>query len=441
MNVGLKINSIVKRIINNEYVYSVFAKVLGVALGLVYSVLYSRYLGASFRGEASIITSYASLASIVMCFGIYQAYPYYRKSYEGSPKEIYLEYINKSLGISILYMMLSFFLVIIFPLTVDKKVSLVIVPLMTGTKLLNYVVLIEHPKIRNSASVALFLVDIALVGCFTFFTDVNLFFCYALLIIKEVIYFFIAIVNLHVPPKDIRPTLKGLWPYFKYGFIPMLTVVFMEINYKIDVIMLKGRVSNADIGVYSLGVQLAERLWLIPDALKDILLSKLTKGKDAEEVAKITRISLFVMIICIGLIVVLGKIFIRILFGAEYDNAYGIMLIMLVSVIAMVFYKMIFAYNVVHGKRVINLVILGIAAILNIAINAFLIPQMGTIGAAVASLISYSACGVVFLLYFILCTDIKLPKMLFVTKSDIKQLASIIGISIGGETDGNAQKG
>ena len=206
----------------------------------------------------------------------------------------------------------------------------------------------------------------------------------------------------------------------------MITVILMEINYKVDVLMLDGQVPTADIGVYSLGVQLAERLWLIPDALKDILLSKLTKGKGPDEVARITRISLAAMVACIILAILFGRFFIRLLFGAEYSGAYEIMLVILASVISMVFYKMVYSFNVANGHRVVNMVILGIAAIANVAINYMLIPSMGTMGAAVASLISYFVCGIAFLIYFVRKTNVSIFSMLFINRTDVKQLIGLV---------------
>ena len=64
----------------------------------------------------------------------------------------------------------------------------------------------------------------------------------------------------------------------------------MTLNYRIDILMLDDifHISTAEIGVYSVGVALAEKIWLIPDATKDILMSKLSNGSNSEEVAKVT---------------------------------------------------------------------------------------------------------------------------------------------------------
>ncbi|MCQ2480266.1 MAG: polysaccharide biosynthesis C-terminal domain-containing protein, partial [Clostridia bacterium] len=236
-----------------------------------------------------------------------------------------------------------------------------------------------------------------------------------------------AIANLRVPIYKIRPTLKQSWKYIRYGILPMITLILMEVNYKVDVIMLERMgIVKAEIGVYSLGVMLAQKLWMIPDALKDILTSKLAAGKKEEEVSKITRISLWVTLLCVIAMFILGKPLIRIVFGAEYNGAYNVFVNISLGVLGMVFYKMIYAYNVVNGHKNINFVLLAIAAAANVVLNYFLIQSMGINGAAIASTVSYCICGFSFLCYFVKKTDQPLSKLLLVTKSDFKELKGFI---------------
>ncbi len=415
-----------KNIINNEYIFSVVAKVVGVVTGLIYTILYRRYFGTELTGEGAVILNQGTMISLILCLGIYQAYPYFRKMGQKTPEVLYQEYIDRVMGLFLVYAGICALLYFFAPLNQDLRTAFVLVPLMVAIKELNYVVLIERPKLRNTASILLNLADIVLVLILFIavkpsFTMICLF-----LILKEGIYFIIAFQNLKVPVWKLRPTLKGIGPYIRFGIIPMITVILMEVNYKVDVLMLDGKVAKAEIGVYSLGVQLAERLWLIPDALKDILLSKLAKGKGAEEAARVTRISLALMVVCVLVAVALGRPFINLLFGTAYSGAYEIMLVILASVISMVFYKMIYSYNVANGKRVVNMVILGVAAALNVLLNWILIPPMGIYGAAVASLASYTICGAAFLIYFQRETGIPYKDILFVRKQDWTMLRKIV---------------
>ena len=414
----------ISKLTDNAYIYSVIAKVISIMIGLVHSVIYSRYLGAELRGEASIIMNYAGLISLVLCFGVYQAYPYFKKK---TDKDIYREYINYVFGLFILYIIISAAIIFCLDLQTDVIVLIILIPLLMGTKQLNYVVLIENPKLRNTASIRLDLFDIVFLAVLMVFTTADYFLCITFLIVKNLVYFVIAVSNLKVKLGTIRPSLQGISPYIKYGLVTMLSVILMEINYKVDVLILKYfNIEMAQIGIYSLGVMLANRLWMIPDALKDILLSNLAKGKSKEEVAKVTRISFFVVILFIGTAMIFGKPVIWLLYGAEFSGAYLVTMVLSAGILGMVFYKMVYSYNIVNGHKNVNLALLGIAAALNVFLNIVLIPLYGILGAAAASFVSYIVCGVSFLAYF--CRKSKTPvfEMLIIKQEDIKMMLKYI---------------
>ena len=417
-------NEFLKKVTDNAYSFSIIAKILSIATGFVYSVLYSRYLGAELRGTASVINNYAEMIMLVLCFGIYQAYPYY-KNKTGEAR--YNEFIDKVFGLFFLYSAIVCMLIAAVRPAINVCVISILIPLQMAIRQLNYVVLIENPKLRNLAQIWLDLFDVAFLAVLMLFTTANYLYCVAFLIIKNIVFFVIAVANLKIPVLSIRPTLKGIMPYIKYGFVPMITIILMEVNYKVDVLMLERLgISNADIGVYSLGVMLAQKLWMIPDALKDILTSKLAGGKTKDEVCKVTRISFCVTVISVIGMVMLGKPFILLLFGKEYSGAYLVLLVIVLGVLGMVFYKMIYAFNVVNGRKNINFLLLAIAAAANIVLNFALIPVWGIMGAAFASMVSYCVCGIGFLMDFTRHTHMPVSKLIWVEKKDIQQLMRYI---------------
>lgn len=418
-----------KRIINNVYVFSLISKVFGVVSGFAYSILLSRYLGASLRGEVSIIQNYVSLVAVILCLGIYQAYPYYKKRAKQSDKRaLYLEFINLSFALFAIYFIISLALLSSTHLSWTIKMAVFLVSFEFLIKQLNFFVLINEPKLRNIASMALNIFDVIFVTVLLLFTEADYLYATIFLIAKELFYLYLAISNLHISYKEIKPNIpKETVEYVKFGILPMITTLMLTINYKLDVIMLQAfHISMEDIGVYSLGVLLAEKIWLVPDALKDILLSRLAMGKKEKEVAQVARISALVTFVCIIGIVLCGKSLIAFAYGKEYVNAYPITVIILFGVLAMVYYKMVYSYNVINKKQTLNFVLLAVSACCNIIMNAILIPIMGDTGAGIASLISYVLCGTMFVITFCKDTGIKIDKMVLVQREDIEMLLELI---------------
>ena len=83
-----------------------------------------------------------------------------------------------------------------------------------------------------------------------------------------------------------------------------------------------------------------------------------------------------------------------------------------------IFYKMVYSRNISNGKRVINLIFLGASAMVNFIGNLFLIPIYGIWGAAIMSVVSYSLCGISFLIYFQHVSKIPYSKILLIQKED-----------------------
>ena len=206
----------------------------------------------------------------------------------------------------------------------------------------------------------------------------------------------------------------------------MLSLLMATLNYRVDVIMLNGRVPDAAIGVYSIGVTVAERVWMIPDAMKGVMLSNLTKGKDANETAFVIRLCNTGCLILILGIIALGRPFITWVFGAEYQGAYQITLLLLLGVFSMIYYKAIANYNIAMGKQTISFVLLSVSVLSNIIANFILIPVWGIYGAGIASVISYTVCGILFVITFCRDTKIEFMNMLLIRRSDLAKAKNML---------------
>ena len=426
MNGSLIMKQFFKKITNNAYSFSVVTKVLSVLIGFAYTVVYTRYLGRELRGTASVINNYVELATLFLCLGMHQAYPYFKKKTGVGP---YHEYINNILAAVLAYggaaaAAAAFFWV---RHAVSACVIAVLIPLSIAVRELNYVVMIENPKVRNATQIGLEVFDILFLLALFLLTKANYFYCVLFLLVRGAASFVLAVQNLRVPLNTLRPTFHGIGKYVAYGFLPMLTLVLMEINYKVDILMLEWMgVTKADIGVYSLGVMLGQKLWLISDALRDILTSKLAGGRSKEEVCRITRLGFGVTFLFVLGMAVIGRPLIGFVYGAEFRGAYTVFLNISLGVLGMVFYKMIYSYNVVHGHKKTNFILLLLAAMVNIVLNYFFIQRWSINGAAIASTVSYTVCGLSFLIFFVHETKSSPRDLLFFKKQDVTELIHFI---------------
>lgn len=409
---------LVKNIVDQDYLFSIISRVFGIGIAMVYSVFFNRYLGIELKGDAAIISNYIGLISPFVCLGMYQAYPYYKKK---NGDEFY-PFVNNMTSLYSILLVLISGVALILALLNNFMVACVLIPIQAYVRHINYVVMIENPKRRSFSSMLINLAELFVIVGFFFFTEANYHNMIAILVIQNVIILIISYQNLKVDIKQLKFTLSKVFKYAKFGIVPMFTLILMTINYRIDVMMLDyfDNVTKADIGIYSVGVALAEKMWLLPDAMKDILLSRLSKNGDNNEVAKTIRIGLAVTFLMVIFVAAFGKAFVYILYGEDFVGAEIITLIMAIGILGMIFYKMVYSYNIANGNRISSLVFLGVAAVINLVGNYLSIPYGGIYAAAFCSVVSYTVCGLCFLIYFRKKTNISVMNMLFIRKNDIK---------------------
>ena len=246
----------------------------------------------------------------------------------------------------------------------------------------------------------------------------------SLLLIKDVVCMAINLYTLKPRLLLDKQTWKLAPQLVKFGILPMIALLMTTLNYRIDVLMLRGyeSVSLAMIGAYSIGISLSEKIALFPDALMGILASKLSKGADEREVAKVCRVSFLVSTLLCICVVVFGKLAIKILYGVEYMVAYSIICITAVGCLFIGYYKLIAQYNIIQAKQIRNVILLSISVLTNVICNLIFIPQYGIDGAAIGSCVGHMLCGLATMAWFSKKANVSLPKLFAVQKEDISYL-------------------
>lgn len=414
-----------KNIIKNQYIYSIVTKILIVGIGFLNSVLIARYFGAELKGVTATILNYSNIFSIIILFGLNEAYPFFKK--ECDDENFLNKYMSNVLFVYLIYTLIAFIILLFLKFEISIVVLITITIFQGYSVVVNYVALVEHPNRRNSAITMINIIDIILLILLYSFVPVNFIIasCISTFVyFAESLYFTFDVsfkFNLNLV------SLKFLKKIYCFGFFPMIALLLTTLNYRIDILMLGkySYISYSAIGIYSIGVSLAEKVFLIPNAIKEILLSKLSNGKDENEVIRVIKICWPIcLVFTIGLIV-FGKPFINLFYGSEYADSYLIVVTSVLGTIFMMFFKMISTYYIVQGKQKQTTVLLSISVLINIIVNALLIPIIGTLGAAIASDISYFICACLFIISFSKYSNTRIKDIIFFNKNDIKKINNI----------------
>lgn len=416
----------IKMILKNEYIYSIITRCIVITISLVQSILCARYLGASLKGTSTYISSIASIGSIVVTFGMHQAYPYFRKKY--GKEKIYRDYMSLIVLLYVIYLAIAIMLSAMLFKTPEVRAAIIMTPIMGYANVVGYVCLIENPNKRNSWWTIITVIDVLFVAILFLFTKSSFFWAVAILIFADAIKAIVYTVELKVKPRYHLGMGKLLKDLFTYGFFPMLALLMTTLNYRIDVLMLKNYsyISAAEIGVYSIGISFAEKIVLIPDTLAGILASKLARGAKNEEVARICRLCFWATCFVCIVFLVFGGWFIPFLYGNEYTNSFDVLAISALGSVFIGYFKLISQYNIINKKQINNVIMLSVAIVVDVIGNIIFVPVWGINGAALATGLGNLICGVVFVVWFSRKTHIGLSKMITLQKDDMSMIKSFI---------------
>lgn len=410
----------IKKHIVSPYLFSIITKVLLALVGFIFVVIQARYLGAYIKGEVAYINSITAVTSIIFGFGIHQAYPFYKKKSNDNLRPVFL---RMALLYLLVYGVFAVGLSIIFKASERWIAIFLITPVMVYNKIVSYLVMVDNPNRKNAVETIVNILILVAVIVMYYVVPASFFAGAMLILSKDLLmatnYTWSMRADLKI---SCRLKMSTILELVRFGFFPMLALLMTTLNYRVDIIMLEGYVTSDLVGIYSVGVMLAERVWMIPDAMKDVMLSKVVQGADEKEVAFAVRICNTTCLVVILMIIIFGEPLIRVIFGSEFQGAYEITVIILIGVFFMIYYKMIASFNIVMGKQRMNFVFMSISVVANVVGNALLIPVYGNQGAAFSSILSYGVCALCFIVYFMRTTGMPFRRLLLLSRVDLVRI-------------------
>ncbi len=184
--------------------------------------------------------------------------------------------------------------------------------------------------------------------------------------------------------KYIKSLLKESFPFIAIGLISGLYM-------RIDQIMISHMLGNVELGIYSIAVRFSEAAYYIPVAIIASYFPKMAALKESKSefekyLIKILSIILRISCILILSVFIFGYYFWGDIFGAEYIDSYNVMLILVVNLIFVSLGILGTRWSLLTNNEhyILHRVIFG--AIVNVILNAIMIPVYGIYGAAFSSL-------------------------------------------------------
>ena len=419
----MQLKRIANKITSNDYVYTIFTKIMAVVIGLIASSYSNRFLGPELKGELGQISSMISIVAVTANFGLYQPYPYYKRQNEP-------DVLDKFLRIFLLQF-IAYTVIGVFAAAALNSFALtavcLIAPIQVLANQLSFMIMVEDVKFKNKIFFTARITN-TLITILAFYTmKRTIMIALALIVVGDLITVIMALCRMKRMPNPLRADLRFAAKIVPFGFVSMITTLMITLNYRVDTLMMGYMfgVPDVEIGYYTLGVSLSEYGWLIPDAFREVLFSRTAKDDAVGEVTMSMKVNLYLTLMMIVGILVLGKPVIWLLAGAEYLPAYPVTVLLIAGIIPMSYFKIIGTLLLAQGKKYVYLGMLTASVVVNVICNTITIPLWGKMGAALASVVSYAVAGGCFLVYYLRMYDIPVRDIFFFKPEEIARVKAM----------------
>ena len=394
---------------------SFLSKIINLVIGLLFSILITRWYGAEAMGIYSLVTVFMMFAGLISLLGlntsIVRMIPEYIAKFSiVAAQKISYKFYKIVFFLSLLTAVIAYFSADLIAIYIFKKefmsflftlAALFIVPQALMSLNTQIIRSLKEIKILTVLEVTTSILKVlTLIILHSFISD-KYTSVYALFISN----FIMAIISAYIVHELFSARIKNVTIQNYYSnlkvksifstSLPMfLTSGMVMLILQIDILMLSMYSTLKDVGIYAVVVKLASLSIFVTAAINTMAGPKFSelfysnKLQELEKMAKqTTKLALTVSIPLMLLTVLFGKYLLHV-FGAEFVEGYETLIILIISLlISTAAGSEGYFLNMTGHERAYNKILL-FSVFVNIVVNYFLIPIYGMEGAAIASLIS-----------------------------------------------------
>jgi O-antigen/teichoic acid export membrane protein len=410
-----------------EILNTVWTKIASAIIALCILILTTQYLGAGGRGLVSLISSSIGIIGIFAGFA-------------GGPAIIFLA-SKKKLQYLILpiYVWAGIVSVLgsgivwyfhLIPATYILPIAFL--SLASSVYIANFYVLVGRQKVRVNNLIYLFQWSVNFIALGFFFIileEPNVEFAVIALFISNICGLLLTFYELKqitkLTPFDLNEQIAVIKSLVSYSFFAQAAAVMYYLNYRLGIFTLNIFSGLSAVGIYSVGVNIAEFILLASQSIALVEYSRISNSDNLEYARditiKLTKIG-FLVTLCITLILlVLPTTVYGMVFGRDFSSIPTVLLTMSPGIIAFGTSIIIFNYFAGIGKNRMNAVAAFVGLISNILLCYLLIPIFGLYGAGITASISFILMSGVLTGMFLWETDTRFGELI-IKKGDIDYL-------------------
>lgn len=207
---------------------------------------------------------------------------------------------------------------------------------------------------------------------------------------------------------------------FEYGWQTELSYLIHFANYRLSYFLILRYMDLSSVGLYSVGIALAEALWIIVRSISIVQYSKIVNNIGQDNGINLTidsaRLSFYFSVLAaIALLAVPSEGY-SIIFGKDFSQIKTVMIVLLPGIISMSFSNVHGHFFTATGKTRPVIIKSIIGLVFTLVFMPFAIKYYGLYGAGIATSVSYLASSVYLIVLFYKKTPFRLDHLSFKLK-------------------------
>lgn len=218
------------------------------------------------------------------------------------------------------------------------------------------------------------------------------------------------------------PVVKKL---FRYGILNQLAHIFQLLSFRMSYYWLERLYSDAEVGVYSVGISLVESIWLISRSINMVQYARIANTDNLGYAQKLTiNLAVAALVLSVAgllILVLLPAEFFIFIYGKGFGEAGDVIRTLAPGVLLFNLALIVDHYFSGIGKYYVNTISSFFGMIAAAILFSHMIPAMGIIGAGWATTLSYTVTTAIVFIFFYREKTIGLKEALPST-SEMKEL-------------------
>jgi len=202
----------------------------------------------------------------------------------------------------------------------------------------------------------------------------------------------------------------------RFGTYVQFANIFQQLNYRLSYYIVDFFLGRMILGVFTIGVQLSEGLWLISRSIGMVQLTRISNEMDTHYAIRISltlvKVSWIITLLVLFLLLLIPVSFFQLVFGGEFTDVKLVIIALGTGIVTLSISIILSQLFSGINKPFHNTISSAIGLVFTLCFGFILIPRWGLVGAGITSSISYTVATIYQLIIFSRMTKLKARDLL-----------------------------